>query len=97
MLNVEHISVSYGAVQALRDVSLSIGVGEVVTIIGGNGAGKSTLMRAISGLVPVSGAVRFKGVDVVSIRAIAVSVSASLMCLKAGRCFRIRPSRIIFC
>lgn len=67
MLNVEHISVSYGAVQALRDVSLSIGVGEVVTIIGGNGAGKSTLMRAISGLVPVSGAVRFKGVDVVSI------------------------------
>lgn len=55
MLNVSNLAVNYGAINALRGVSLSVNTGEVVSIIGGNGAGKSTLMKAISGLEPAAG------------------------------------------
>ncbi|MBE0605721.1 MAG: ABC transporter ATP-binding protein [Deltaproteobacteria bacterium] len=51
MLTVHRISVYYGAVQAIRDVSFIVGKGEIVTLIGANGAGKSTILRAISGVV----------------------------------------------
>ena len=55
MLEVSNLTVSYGAIEALRGVSFNIRKGQTVAIIGANGAGKSTLMRAISGLVSVSG------------------------------------------
>lgn len=55
MLEVERLSVAYGAIQALRDVSLSVPEGCVVTLIGANGAGKTTLLRAVSGLLPPVG------------------------------------------
>ncbi len=61
LLEVQDLSVRYGAVQALRDVSLHVDRGEIVSIIGGNGAGKTTLMRAISGLVPMTGRIGFDG------------------------------------
>jgi branched-chain amino acid transport system ATP-binding protein len=51
LLTVDHISVYYGAVQAIRDVSFTVGKGEIVTLIGANGAGKSTTLRALSGVV----------------------------------------------
>ncbi len=54
MLSVNNIAVHYGHVTALREVSLSIGAKEILTVIGSNGAGKSTLLKAISGIVPVS-------------------------------------------
>ena len=64
MLKIEQIAVNYGAIQALKGVSLEVGAGEVVTIIGGNGAGKSTLMKAISGLEPCAGGrIEFEGQD----------------------------------
>ncbi len=62
MLQVNNINVFYGAIQALRDVSLSVEQGEIVSIIGSNGAGKSTLMRTLSGLLRTrSGEVIFEG------------------------------------
>jgi branched-chain amino acid transport system ATP-binding protein len=62
MLSVNNLEVRYGEIRALRDVSLNVEEGEVVTIIGANGAGKSTLLRAISGLLrPTSGSIIFRG------------------------------------
>ena len=54
MLEVESLAVSYGAIKALHGISLRVGRGEIVTLIGSNGAGKSTTLRAISGLVRAS-------------------------------------------
>jgi branched-chain amino acid transport system ATP-binding protein len=65
MLKVEGLDVYYGAVHALKGVSLRAETGEVVTLIGANGAGKTTLLRSISGLVPSrSGRVTFEGKDI---------------------------------
>src|SRR5215475_6859140 len=62
MLRVEAMHVGYGAIRALRGVSLEVNEGEVVALIGANGAGKSTLLRTISGiLTPTSGDVFFEG------------------------------------
>jgi len=52
LLAITDLSVSYGGIQALQDVSLSVRAGEVVTLIGANGAGKSTTLRSISRIVP---------------------------------------------
>lgn len=65
MLQVEGLSVSYGAVQALRDVSLDVPPGKVTAVIGANGAGKSSLMRSLAGLEkPKAGRVTFNGEDI---------------------------------
>lgn len=64
MLKLESVELSYGAIQAVKGVSLSVQAGEVVTIIGANGAGKSTLLKGIVGLEPVSvGKVFINGED----------------------------------
>lgn len=61
MLEVQDLTVRYGAVTAIRGVSISVHKGEVVTLIGANGAGKTTLVKAISGLVPkAEGTVTFR-------------------------------------
>ncbi|MEN6434544.1 MAG: ABC transporter ATP-binding protein [Anaerolineaceae bacterium] len=53
MLNIQELTVSYGGIRAVRDISFGIESGELVALIGPNGAGKSTILRAIVGLVPV--------------------------------------------
>ncbi len=53
LLNIENLHISYGAIKALKGISLTLDEGEIVTVLGANGAGKSTLMEAISGLVPI--------------------------------------------
>jgi branched-chain amino acid transport system ATP-binding protein len=65
LLEVEDIHTYYGAIEALRGVSLRVEEGEVVTIIGSNGAGKSTTLRSISGLTPArAGRVMFEGREI---------------------------------
>jgi len=62
LLNIDNLHVSYGAIQALRGVSVSINDGEIVTLIGSNGAGKTTLLRTISGLLtPTQGSITWRG------------------------------------
>ncbi|HLN93175.1 MAG TPA: ATP-binding cassette domain-containing protein, partial [Thermoanaerobaculia bacterium] len=55
VLEVRDLRVSYGAIEALKGISLRLDAGEIVTLIGANGAGKSTTLRSIMGLVPASG------------------------------------------
>jgi branched-chain amino acid transport system ATP-binding protein len=65
LLQIDALQVRYGAIEALKGISLQVQAGEVVTIIGGNGAGKSTLMKAVSGLEPAfAGSIRFAGQDI---------------------------------
>ena len=70
MLKLESVEIAYGAIQAVKGVSLEVRQGEVVTIIGANGAGKSTLLKSICGLEPVSaGRILIDGKDVANDRA----------------------------
>ena len=70
MLKLDQVSASYGSVPAISHVSIEIGEGEAVGLLGANGAGKSTTLRAISGLVKrSSGSVRFAGTDLASLPA----------------------------
>src|SRR5882757_3995946 len=62
LLHVENLSVFYGAIEAVRGISLRVEEGEVVTLIGANGAGKTTTLQKISGLIePKRGSNRFAG------------------------------------
>ncbi len=66
LLEVRDLKVNYGAVQALKGVSVHAAAGEIVTLIGANGAGKTTLLRTLSGLLPVhSGEIVFEGKSLV--------------------------------
>ncbi len=68
MLEVSDLHVSYGAISALRGISLKVGRGSIVTLIGGNGAGKTTTLRTISGLLrPKSGSVAFLGEEITKV------------------------------
>jgi branched-chain amino acid transport system ATP-binding protein len=70
MLEVRNLSVSYGAINALHGISLSVKAGAIVTLIGSNGAGKSTTLRAVSGLVkPQSGEILYDGKNIAGLPA----------------------------
>ena len=88
LLEVDEIHTYYGAIEALKGVSLTVEEGEVVTLIGANGAGKSTTLRSIAGLTPASrGTIRFEGEDVTRVPAHEV-VSRGIALSPEGRhCF----------
>ena len=68
MLALSGVTASYGAVNAIADVSIAVGDGEAVALLGANGAGKSTTLRAISGLMRLrAGTITFGGVDIASL------------------------------
>ena len=70
MLKIDNIDVYYGAIHALKGISLEVNEGEIVTLIGANGAGKSTTLRTISGLLkPKAGSITVLGQSIVGVRA----------------------------
>ena len=64
LLELRGVQARYGPIVALHDVSLTVGEGEVVALLGANGAGKTTTLRAISGLVSKTGEVVYAGSDI---------------------------------
>ncbi len=68
MLEIKNLDVHFGVIHALKDISLTVNQGEIVTLIGANGAGKTTTLRTISGLKkPTKGSIIFEGRDITSI------------------------------
>src|SRR5581483_4619294 len=63
LLEIKGLRAGYGKIGVLDNLDLTIGVGEIVALLGPNGAGKTTLLRAVSGLLPWSGQIRFAGRD----------------------------------
>jgi branched-chain amino acid transport system ATP-binding protein len=61
MLEIRDLHVRYGAIAAVRGVDLDINTGEIIALIGANGAGKSTIARAVAGLLPFQGEIRYEG------------------------------------
>ena len=85
MLKVENLSVHYGMIQAVRDVSFEVNEGEVVSLIGANGAGKTTILRTLSGLVrPSAGKIQFLGKEIQKLPAQKI-VAAGLSQVPEGR------------
>ncbi len=74
LLRVDALNIYYGSIHSLKDVSLEVHEGEIVTLIGANGAGKSTLLRGISGLLRVTlGSIVFMGKEIHRLPAYAVA------------------------
>ena len=66
MLKIEHLSVNYGGIEAVRDISFEVEDGSIVTLIGANGAGKSTTLRTIAGLLrPKQGSITYNGEELI--------------------------------
>jgi branched-chain amino acid transport system ATP-binding protein len=85
MLKVEGLDVYYGNIQALREISLEVREGEIITLIGANGAGKSTLLKTISGLLkPKKGSIHYLGDSIVNKPAQAI-VKAGISHVPEGR------------
>lgn len=63
LLTVKDLAISYGNIKAVKGISFEVFEGEIVTLIGANGAGKSSTLRAISGLIPYTGTIQFRGQD----------------------------------
>jgi branched-chain amino acid transport system ATP-binding protein len=88
LLEVSGARARYGAIEALAGVSLTVGEGEVVTLIGSNGAGKSTTLRAICGLTPaVAGTITFAGEDITALPADQIVTRGIALSPEGRRCF----------
>jgi branched-chain amino acid transport system ATP-binding protein len=88
LLEVTDLHAHYGAIEALKGVSLTVDEGEVVTLIGSNGAGKSTTLRSVSGLTPASaGTVTFAGEDITALAANEIVTRGIALSPEGRRCF----------
>ena len=88
LLSVSDVRARYGAIEALKGVSLTVGEGEVVTLIGSNGAGKSTTLRAVAGLTPASaGRIIFEGEDITAVAADEIVTRGIALSPEGRRCF----------
>src|SRR5512138_2133524 len=85
MLKVQGIETWYGAIQALKGVSLEVQQGEIVALLGSNGAGKSTTIKTITGMLkPAKGRIEFLGQDITGMEAEDIAESG-LACVPEGR------------
>ena len=88
MLEVENVHAYYGKIHALKDISLNIDKGEIVTLIGANGAGKSTTLKTMSGLLrPRQGSVRLEGEDLSALPAHQIVTKGMIQVLEGRRIF----------
>jgi branched-chain amino acid transport system ATP-binding protein len=88
LLEISAVRARYGAIEALKGVSLTVGEGEVVTLIGSNGAGKSTTLRAVAGLTPASsGRITFEGEDITAVPADEIVTRGIALSPEGRRCF----------
>src|SRR6266487_607369 len=88
LLEVTGIHTRYGAIEAVKGVSLTVDAGEVVTLIGSNGAGKSTTLRSVSGLTPASaGKITFAGEDITRVPAHEVVTRGIALAPEGRHCF----------
>ena len=88
LLEVKGLHAHYGAIEALKGISLTDNEGEVVTLIGSNGAGKSTSLRSISGLTPASGGtITFAGEDITRVPADEIVTLGIALSPEGRRCF----------
>ena len=84
LLDARNISVSFGKIDAVQDVSLSVKAGQIVTVIGPNGAGKSSLLKALMGALPCRGGLSYAGADIRG-RSLEDRVDAGLCLVPEGR------------
>jgi branched-chain amino acid transport system ATP-binding protein len=88
LLEVSAVRARYGAIEALKGVSLTVGEGEVVTLIGSNGAGKSTTLRSIAGLTPAfAGRITYDGQDITGVPADEIVTRGIALSPEGRRCF----------
>ncbi|PMS08593.1 ABC transporter ATP-binding protein, partial [Trinickia caryophylli] len=88
MLTVQGINVYYGAIHALKDLSINVQEGEIVTLIGANGAGKSTLLKTLSGLLkPKTGSIEFLGKTIANQSVQAIVKQGLIHCPEGWRVF----------
>ncbi len=89
LLELEDVHTSYGSIEALKGVSLTVNEGEVVTLIGSNGAGKSTTLRSISGLTPPrKGSIKFRGEEISTLPAQEIVRLGISQSPEGRRCFQ---------
>jgi branched-chain amino acid transport system ATP-binding protein len=79
LLEIRSLEVGYGGIRAVRGIDLEVAEGELVCLIGANGAGKSSTLRAIAGLVPAAGSIRFGGRDLAGVPAFRRARSGLIM------------------
>lgn len=85
MLKINHLSVNYGAIQALKDVNMTVPDGKIVSLIGANGAGKSTTLKSILGLIKIkSGEIEYEDKDIVKMPTKAI-VKTGITLVPEGR------------
>ena len=88
LLSVQDLSVSYGAIRAVRSISFEIKAGEIVTLIGANGAGKSTVLNTLSGLIkPDAGSIVFSGENIVGMKPHKIVEAGLALCPEGRRIF----------
>lgn len=88
MLSIQEINVYYGAIHALKDLSMHVKEGEIVTLIGANGAGKSTLLKTLSGLLkPKTGTIDFLGKSIANQSVQSIVKQGLIHCPEGRRVF----------